>query len=105
MEYQLQQMKAREFMPGYKGKILHTERMSLVFWEVEAGAEVPVHHHENEQIMHVLEGTFHLAVAGRGRDYGPGSVVVIPSGSPHGGKALTQCRLIDVFSPVREAYR
>lgn len=105
MEYMLQEVTAREFMPGFNGRIIHAERMSLVFWEVEAGAEVPEHHHENEQIMHVLEGTFHLAVNGQGRDYGPGAVVVIPSGNPHSGRAITACRLMDVFSPVREAYR
>lgn len=34
-----------------------------------------------------------------------GDVVVIPSNVVHYGQALTDVRVIDVFSPVREEYR
>jgi quercetin dioxygenase-like cupin family protein len=34
-----------------------------------------------------------------------GHVKVIPSNTPHAAVALTDCKLIDVFSPVREDYR
>jgi quercetin dioxygenase-like cupin family protein len=35
----------------------------------------------------------------------PGMVAVIPADTPHGGKAVTLCRLLDVFQPAREDYR
>ena len=35
----------------------------------------------------------------------PGTVKVIPSNTPHSAVALTDCKLIDVFSPVREDYK
>ena len=35
----------------------------------------------------------------------PGEVAMIPPDAPRGGRALTDCRLLDVFSPVREDYR
>jgi len=34
-----------------------------------------------------------------------GAIVHIPSNSPHAGKALTQCHLMDVFSPTRNEYK
>ena len=34
-----------------------------------------------------------------------GEVAVIPSGAVHSGRALTQCRFLDVFHPVREDYK
>lgn len=92
-------------MPGFRGKMVHGEKMSMVFWEVEAGAEVPAHRHPHEQIMHVLEGDFEFTLDGLTATYGPGDIVLIPSGAEHSGKALSHCRLLDIFAPVREEYR
>ena len=105
MDYKLTEIEAREIIPGYHGKLIHSTNMSLAFWEVKAGAEVPEHAHTNEQIMQVQEGQFEFTVGGETRIYGPGELVVIPSEVPHSGKALTSCKLMDVFSPVREEYK
>jgi hypothetical protein len=32
-------------------------------------------------------------------------IALIPGGVMHGGKTLTACRALDVFTPVREDYR
>ncbi|WP_431123165.1 cupin domain-containing protein [Flagellimonas flava] len=101
----LADINTKEIMPGYHGKMVHGESLTWAFWEVEKGAVVPEHHHVHEQIMHVLEGEFEFTLDGKTQTYLPGDVVVIPSNTPHGGKALTPCKLMDVFSPVREEYR
>lgn len=101
----LTEIESKEIMPGYHGKMVHAEKMSWAFWDVEKDAEVPEHHHPHEQIMHVVEGEFEFTLDGNTKVYYPGDVVVIPSNTPHGGKALTACKLMDVFSPVREEYR
>lgn len=93
---------SKEIMPGYHGKLIHAQTMSLVYWDVEEGAKVPEHHHINEQLMQVLEGTFELTVGGQAKVYQAGDFVIIPPNVPHSGKALTPCRLMDIFSPVRE---
>ncbi len=92
-------------MPGYHGKMIHGENMSMAFWDVEEGAVVPEHSHVHEQIMQVLEGRFEFTVGGVTKIYSPDDLVVIPSHTPHGGKALTPCKLLDIFSPVREEYK
>lgn len=105
MNLALSDIETKEIMPGYHGKMIHGETMTLAFWEVEKGATVPEHSHINEQIMHVLEGDFEFKVAGVTKTYGPGELVIIPPNIPHSGKALTPCKLMDIFSPVREAYK
>ncbi|MEL6305306.1 MAG: cupin domain-containing protein [Bacteroidota bacterium] len=99
------EIKAKEIMPGYHGKMVHSESMTWAFWDVEDQAEVPEHHHPHEQIMHVIEGSFEFTLDGNTETYGPGDVVIIPSNVPHSGKALTPCKLMDIFSPAREEYR
>jgi quercetin dioxygenase-like cupin family protein len=105
MDFSLHTMTSKEIIPGFHGKLIHASQMSLAFWEVEAGAEVPEHQHINEQIMHVIEGDFEFTLDGTCRRYGPGDVVLIPPFAPHSGKALTACKLMDIFSPVREEYK
>ncbi|WP_350287144.1 cupin domain-containing protein [uncultured Croceitalea sp.] len=101
----LSEIPSKEIMPGYHGKMVHANSMSWAFWTVEKGAEVPEHQHIHEQIMHVVEGTFEFTLNGATQTYSTGDVVVIPSNTPHAGKALTACKLMDVFSPVREEYK
>lgn len=64
MNLNLSNIQPKEIIPGYHGKLIHTENMSIAFWDVEKGAKVPEHSHMNEQIMHVLEGKFEFTLNG-----------------------------------------
>jgi quercetin dioxygenase-like cupin family protein len=92
-------------MAGYHGKMIHTRNMTLAFWDVEEGARVPEHAHHHEQVMHVLEGEFEFTVGGITKVYHKGDLVVVDSNVPHSGRAISSCKLLDVFSPAREDYR
>ncbi len=105
MNYNLDTIPVQEIMPGYYGKLVHSDTMSLVFWEVDKDAKVPEHSHKNEQIMHVIEGEFQLTLEGESKRYYPGDILVIAPYKKHSGKALTACKLLDVFSPPREEYK
>lgn len=105
MKRNLSTIPVQEIMPGYRGKLVHSKQMSIVFWDVDKGAAVPEHSHMNEQIMHIIEGSFEFTLDGDTQIYEPGDVVVIPSHTPHGGKALTSCKLMDAFSPARDEYK
>nr|WP_283401245.1 cupin domain-containing protein [Muriicola jejuensis] len=105
MKLQLEDLQPKEIMPGFKGRLIHGENMTLAFWEVDKGAEVPQHSHVHEQLLHVLEGRFEFTLGDVTQIFEAGELVVIPSHTPHYGKALTACRLMDVFSPVREEYK
>ncbi len=105
MHLKLAEIPSREFFPGFHGKMIHMEYMTLAFWDVDEGAEVPLHSHHNEQLMKVLEGRFEFTLNGVKGVYEPGDLVVIPPHATHSGKALTSCKLMDIFSPVREDYK
>lgn len=78
--------------------------MTLVYWSIAAGAAIPEHSHVHEQVTHVLEGSFELVVDGEACMLELGIVAVIPSNVKHYGHAVTDCLMIDVFSPVRQDY-
>lgn len=94
-----------EFIPGYFVKFIHTEKMTLAYWRIVQGAALPEHSHFHEQATNVLEGEFQLTVDGEAQVLRLGQVAVIPPDVRHSGVALTNCRILDVFAPVREDYR
>ena len=89
-------------LPGCHLRVIHTENMTSAYWEIDAGSNIPDHNHPNEQIMNMIEGEFELTIAGESKHMVPGMVAIIPSSVSHSGKAVTDCRVIDVFYPVRE---
>ena len=105
MNYLLKNIPSKEIIKGYHGKFIHMKNFTYAFWEVEANAEIPMHSHIHEQMMQVIEGKFELTVNGVTKIYEPGMIVTIPSNVEHGGKAITNCKLTDIFCPVREEYK
>lgn len=90
---------------GFTARMFHTEGMTIAYVDVEAGAELPEHAHFHEQVSNMLEGEFEFMLGGKKMLLRPGDCLVIPSNVPHSGRALTHCRILDVFTPVREDFR
>jgi quercetin dioxygenase-like cupin family protein len=90
---------------GLRARFVHSDNMTLAFWEIDEGAVLPEHAHPHEQVVNPIEGDLELTVGEERMRLGPGDVVVVPPGVPHAGRAMTPCRVIDVFHPVREDYR
>lgn len=101
----LDEMPEKEILPGLRAKIIHGERMTLVYWNIDKGAPLPEHAHPHEQIVNMLSGEFELLLEGKPVLLREGMVYTIPGNVRHGGRALTDCRVLDAFSPVREDYK
>ncbi len=95
----------REVIPGFVGRFLHSDTMTFALWEISAGAVLPDHAHPHEQVVHLYEGEFEMTVDGKTSVAKSGAVLAIPGNARHSGRAITDCRVMDVFYPVREDYR
>ena len=102
---ELNSIEEKEIVPGYFAKFVHSENITIAYWNIKAGSSLPAHSHSNEQISSMIKGEFELTVDGTRHLLRPNDVFVIPSGIPHSGKAITDCKIIDTFYPVREDYR
>jgi len=92
----------KERVKGYFSRVIHTEHMTMAYWTIKAGSPMPEHSHPSEQVTTLIEGSFEMVVGGERRVLDPGIAAVIPSGVPHSGISITDCKIIDVFSPPRE---
>lgn len=101
----IDQLTHKEIVPGYVGRAIHTGSMTFMYFTVEAGAEIPMHQHLHQQVSNVLTGIFELTVGEETQLLKPGVVAVIPPNILHGGKAITDCLILDVFNPEREDYK
>ncbi len=101
----LDDVPAREMVPGFSAKFIHTESMTLSYWDIKKGHALPEHAHPNEQATNLIQGIFELTIEGESRVLKPGMVAIIPPHAKHSGKSLTDCRILDVFYPVREDYK
>ena len=94
-------------IPGIKRRRVIGERAMVSEVYVEKGYEVPWHHHPNEQMALVLEDRLQFDVAiksGETQRYilEAGDILHLPGNLGHGGVALENCRIIDIFSPPSE---
>lgn len=102
---QIKEMPAKELAPGLTGYYAHGNDMTLGYVEIKAGSDLPQHQHVHEQITYIIEGQLDMVIGGKPCSLTAGMFYVIPSNTPHGAVAVRDCKVIDVFNPVREEYR
>lgn len=102
---QISNIPSKEILPGFIARFIHTETNTIGFVEIASGGELPEHSHIHTQTTQVTEGKLELTINGKATIYEPGMIAVIPSNVPHSAKALTACKVTDIFSPVREDYK
>lgn len=94
-----------ELAPGIKVHILSSDRMTAIFTIMPPNSRVPKHHHEQEQIMIIVDGECDQIIDDKLYRLKEGNVVRYASNQEHGtyvsGKG---CRTIEVFTPVRQDY-
>ena len=95
----------KELVNGITGYYVHGNSMTFGYIEIKKRTMMAEHSHPHEQITYIIEGQLDLIIGGKPCSLTPGMYHVIPSNTPHSANAVTDCKLIDVFNPVREEYK
>ena len=89
-------------LPGWNGRFLHSANMTFAHYDIAPDA-TPLHdhHHEQEEVWHVVEGEIALTIAGEEQVLTAGCVAVVPPGTPHSVRPLGSARAIVADYPLR----
>ena len=98
------EIRPREIVPGFHGRFVHSANITIAYWDIRKGSSIPVHHHVHEMIVNVIEGTLELTIDTETQVLEAGMAAVIPSNIPHTATGITDCKVLDVFHPVRPEY-
>ena len=73
--------------------------------EVGVGAGAPLHTHEDDELLVVLEGTLRVRIGDESHDAGADHTIVVPPGVPHGFEAVgsSPARVL-VFFPAKDPF-
>jgi quercetin dioxygenase-like cupin family protein len=87
---------------GVTVQAVEGDRTTLAVVDLEPGANVPEHRHDNEQLGVLIRGAMHFRVGDETRDLAPGDTWRILSDVPHEVTAGPEGALaIECFTPVR----
>ncbi len=101
----IEDIEIQRLLPGTEVRFIHSDRMTVAHWHFDPDIDLPEHSHHHDQISTVVEGEFELTLNGVTERLSAGDYLVIPPNVVHSGRSITDCRIIDVFSPVREDFR
>lgn len=101
----LEDLQNKEAFKGATLDSFHTENLTVAYTTLKAGVEIPLHHHRHEAVDIILEGELEMQIAETNTVLKPGIISNVPSNVPHTAKAITDCKVITVFYPLREDYK
>jgi quercetin dioxygenase-like cupin family protein len=105
MQNLISEIKQRELAKGIRGRYFHTKSNTIGFVDIDKGAILPAHSHIHEQTTQITEGQLEMTIDGVTQILELGIITLIPSNIVHSARALTDCKVVDIFSPVREDYK
>lgn len=87
-----------------KSNMLMTDRIMISFIENPPGCVFPIHDHDAEQILIILEGSEEHVCGDETFFMKAGDICIHPAGMPHGGETKEGFKGIDIFVPPRKSH-
>ncbi|MBO0733380.1 MAG: cupin domain-containing protein, partial [Methylocapsa sp.] len=81
--YELDAQPAEQISPLVQRQMLHGAQSTFVKWIAKKGAIFRLHHHHNEQITWIVEGSCDVFSQGKKFAMKAGMILVIPPNVPH----------------------
>jgi quercetin dioxygenase-like cupin family protein len=109
-------MKSKFFVPanevsweiagnGVHRKVLgYDPDLMMVQVEFVRGAIGTAHSHPHRQVTYIERGNFEITIGSETRQLSAGDSFFVPPNIPHGVIALSDGRLLDVFTPSRQEF-
>ena len=99
----IKELEAKIPAEGVEMRIISGKKMTMVFYNIEPGAEIPEHSHPHEQMGTVLEGSIELTIGKDKRILKQGDAYHVPSDAVHSGRCLgSTAEILEIFSPPRD---
>jgi quercetin dioxygenase-like cupin family protein len=86
-------------------RLLRGRNALLVEFHAVQGTATPMHRHEHESLLYVLQGRLRATVGSAVHELGPGDAILHPAGVEHGVEALDRSTWIEVKVPPQEAWQ
>lgn len=93
-----------EKLPGWRGKLIHADSMTFAHWDFDTDAEIHEHHHEQEEVWHILSGRLEVVADGKATQAGAGDVVILSPNTHHQIHVLEAGRAIVADHPARPEF-
>lgn len=101
--YKLSELK-KSLAPGIDWAVINGTHMTVVYYEMKAGAPMPInaHKHPHYQFTLPVEGMIEQTVGNETRVVSPGQLVYIAPNVVHKGRLVGHdCKMFDIFTPQR----
>jgi quercetin dioxygenase-like cupin family protein len=97
---------AYPYFPGVLRQAVCGEKVMMTKITYQGQVTIPLHKHEAEQIMLVIQGRLWATVGSEDREIGPGALLIINSNVPHAFRKLSEEDVIfhECFAPIRLEY-
>ena len=98
-------LEPKKLAEGIEIRVIAGEKMTMVFFDLAPGVEVPEHSHPHEQMGTVLKGKIEFVLGGEKKVAKEGDAYHVPSDMVHSGRCgESPSQILEVFSPPREDY-
>jgi quercetin dioxygenase-like cupin family protein len=92
-------------LPGVSRKTLvYGDNTLLAEFRLEAGHQLPMHAHEQEQSGYLVSGALLLTIGTDTFQVEPGDSWCVPGNVLHGAQVLADAVAIEIFAPLRADY-
>jgi quercetin dioxygenase-like cupin family protein len=98
----LEQVEPQEIWDGVAGRVVAGAKSTLAVIELDPGAVVPEHSHENEQLGVLVAGSMTFRIGGETRELVRGGMWRIPADTPHDVRVGPEgAVVVESFAPAR----